>query len=211
MTFYDIAILLLLLVSAVAGFARGGAKEIVTLVAFLAAALVSALLLPWTGPLFRKLISPQWVGTVVAAVLVFVVAYVAVHALGAFIRGKLHQSEQLGGIDRTVGLGVGVVRGLAMIGAFHLMLSAMTANRIPDWFRHAALYKVSAFSAKGVQAVLPPLARLADSVAPRVEQSVRTGVSDSGATGQPQSPGKAPPAYNRRQRDKMDALVERTR
>jgi membrane protein required for colicin V production len=216
MTIYDAAILLLLLVSAIFGYMRGGAKEIVTLFAFLIAALVAALLLPFTGPFFRGLINPQWVGTVVAAVLVFVVVYMVVHAIGAGIRTRMRQSEPLGRIDRTVGLGVGVVRGLAMIGAFHLMLSAMTANRIPDWFRNASLYGVSAFSAKTVQAVLPPLAKLADKIAPQVEDSVRVGAGGKpaprdSASARPHSPAKGAPAYNRRQRDTMDALVERTR
>ncbi|MBS0297625.1 MAG: CvpA family protein [Proteobacteria bacterium] len=206
MTIYDGVILVLLLISGIVGYARGGAKEIVTLFAFLIAALISALMLPYSGPFFRGFINPQWVGTVVAAVLIFVVAYLAVHAIGGFIRSKMHQSDQLGGIDRTVGLGVGLIRALAFVGAFHLMLAAMTANRIPDWFRHAALYKVSAFSAKTIQVVLPPMAKAADSVAPRVEASVR-----EGATGRPQSKAKGAPAYDRRQRQDMDALVERTR
>lgn len=205
MTIYDLALIVVLLISGIAGYARGGAKELVTLFAFLIAALVSALMLPWSGPLLRKLINPAWVGTVAAAVLVFVLAYIVVHGLGAWCRARLRQSEQLGGIDRILGLGVGLGRAVAMIGAFHLMMAAMTSSRIPHWFAGATLYPVSLWSAMCVKAVLPPLAQLADRIAPGVETSVRSGAGDSTA------PSKGAAAYNRRQRQSMDALVERSR
>jgi membrane protein required for colicin V production len=207
MTWYDVVVIVVLLVSALAGFVRGGAREIVTLVAFTLSALVSALLLPFTGPMFRKMIDPDWVGTVAAGVVVFVVAYLVIRLAGAWVSQKLQQSDRLGGVDRTVGLGFGVVRALVLLGFMHLVFAATTPiNRQPHWFRGATFYPLTATSAKAIQALLPKGARVADGVAPKVEQSVRRGATDG-----PQSPSKGPATYDEGQRRSMDALVEKSR
>ncbi len=217
MTLADIVILLVVLVSAAVGFFRGGAREVVTLVAMLVSILAAAFALPLTGPLFRHFINPAWVGTVAALVIVFVAVYLGVHALGRAVSEKMRQADGLGGVDRFVGLSVGVVRGLVVIGILHLFLAAFTpANRTPGWFRHAALFPVSAAAAKMIQAVLPAGAKLADQVAPKVEASVRQGASDkpikpAQATSRPQSPPKRGHAYDQHQRAKLDALVEKSR
>jgi membrane protein required for colicin V production len=207
MTWYDVVVIVVLLVSALAGFVRGGAREIVTLVAFTLSALLSALLLPFTGPLFRKMIDPDWVGTVAAGVVVFVLAYLLIRLAGAWVSQKLQQTERLGGVDRTVGLGFGVVRALVLLGFMHLVFAATTPiDRQPHWFRGATFYPVTATAAKAIQALLPKGARVADRVAPKVEQSVRRGATD-----RPQSPSKGPAAYDEGQRQSMDALVEKSR
>jgi membrane protein required for colicin V production len=226
MTFFDILVVLITLLSAVAGFVRGGAREMVTLFAFSASAIVAFLCMPVTGPLFRKLIDPDYIGTIVSVLFVFVLVYFAVHALGNLIREKLHQSDQLGGVDRFVGLTFGVLRALVVLGVFHLLYSAVTPpQRQGGWFLNARLYGLSAASAKTIQAVLPKAAKGADALAPRVERSVRRGASDAydpdpgelpakrptAATTRPQSKTKSARAYDERQRDRMDALVENAR
>jgi membrane protein required for colicin V production len=207
MTWFDIVVIVVLLVSALAGFVRGGAREIVTLVAFTLSALVAALLLPFSGPMFRKMIDPDWVGTVMAAVVVFVVAYLLIRLLGAWVSQKLQTSERLGGVDRMVGLSFGVVRALVLLGFLHLLFAATTpVERQPHWFRGATFYPVTRGAAKAIQAVVPKGAKVADRVAPKVEQSVRRGATD-----RPQSPSKGPRGYDQGQRQSMDALVERSR
>jgi membrane protein required for colicin V production len=207
MTAYDIVIILALLISVATGFMRGGAREIVTLFALIVGVLAAGLLLPLTGPLFRKFIHPEWIGTVTALLLVFVLAYAAVHLLGGWASQKMRQSQDLGRLDRTAGAGFGVLRALVIIGAFHLGFAAITPhNRLPAWFHHAKLYRVSAASARTIQIFLPRVAKAADAVAPQVERSIRTGASDP-----PRSTAKGGRAYSQRQRASMDKLVEKTR
>jgi membrane protein required for colicin V production len=204
--YYDVAIILVILVSVLMGFMRGGAREIITLFGLVGGVLAAGLLLPFTGPLFRRIIHPEWVGTVLALLLVFVLAYALIHWLAAVASRRLRQSEELGGVDRTLGGGFGLVRALVIIGAFHLGFAAITpANRLPPWFHHAKLYWLSADAAKTIQTFLPRVAKVADAVAPKVEQSIRTGASDKSR------PAAKAAAYDRRQRDNMDALVEKSR
>jgi membrane protein required for colicin V production len=207
MTPYDIFALIVVLASALAGFVRGATREIVTLVAFTCSLLAAFLVLPLTGPLMRKMVDPDWIGTVAAVIIIFLVAYFSIHALGGWLRDRLNQTDHLGGIDRLLGLGVGVIRAFVLIGVFHLVFSAVTPpERAQPWFTDAKIFPASAAAAKTLQKVLPSWARLADKVAPAVESSARKGASD-----RPQSTDTRPAAYDPGQRADMDALVETSR
>jgi membrane protein required for colicin V production len=207
---YDIFVVLVVLASAALGWVRGGARELVTLVSFTLAALIALLTLPLTGPLFRHFIHPAWIGTVAAVVVVFVVSHIAIRAFGGWISHRLHQGDALGRLDRIGGLGFGLVRGLVLIGVFHLVFAAVTPpERLPGWFRGSALYPVSAGMAKSIQAALPRGARTADRFAPALEATVRRGASD----GYPSDLKslKSPRGYSAHERAGMDAQVEKSR
>jgi membrane protein required for colicin V production len=207
-TGYDLLIVLIILGSAALGWFRGGAREVVTLISFTLAALIALLTLPLTGPLFRHFVHPPWIGTVLAVVVVFIVSHVAIRAFGGWLSSRLHQGEGvLGRLDRIGGLGFGVVRGLLLIGVFHLVFAAITPpERMPGWFRGAALYPMSAGVAKTIQAVLPKGAKVVDRFAPRLEATVRRGASDtSGAA------PKSPRGYTDEERRSLDSKVESSR
>lgn len=207
MTAYDLFIVLVIIASVVVGVMRGGAREIITLFGVVGGVLAAGLLLPLTGPLSRKLIHPEWVATVLAFLLVFILVYALIHWAAAALNRRLGESQELSGINRMFGGGFGLVRALVIIGGLHLLFAAITpANRLPPWFHQAKLYKLSAASARTIQVFLPKMAKAADAVAPKVEQSIRTGASDK-----PQSASKSAARYGKRQRDDMDALVEKTR
>ena len=68
----------------------------------------------------------------------------------------------------------------------------MPPEKAPGWLREAALYGVSAGAAKVIQAVLPPIGRGADTLAPVVGSSVQKGFSDGEALSAPQSQTTSP-------------------
>ncbi len=188
MTFFDGLALTIIAISALAGFFRGGAKEIVSLFSFLLAGLIALLALPFTGRVGRSLLDPDWAGTVAAVVVVFVFVGLLLRLLAGWLSRTMQESDHLGGADRFAGLGFGLLRALVILGVIHLMLYAATpAGRIPGWYRNAMVYPAAASSARVLQLVLPTWAKVADSVAPVVEDSVRRGASD-----QPQSSDTSP-------------------
>ena len=208
MTFFDGLALIVIAISALFGFFRGGAKEIVSLFSFLLAGLISLLALPVTGPIGRTILDPDWAGTVGAVVIVFVFVSLLLRLATAWLSRALQEHDYLGGADRMAGIGFGVLRALVILGVIHLMLYAATpAGRIPHWYRGAMVYPAASVSAKALQLVLPTWAKFADKVAPAVENSVRRGASD-----QPQSAAKGAARRDaQRQKDDMDKLVESTR
>ena len=188
MTGYDLFAFALILVSGAAGWVRGGARELITLIAFALAAFITLVALPFTGPLGRGLIDPPWAGSIAAAVVSFLLIYFGIRMAGASLSRRLREHERLGGVDRILGIGVGAARALVLLGAIHLVFHAATPpERVPGWFRNAAVFPVSAGAARMIQAVLPRIGRGADQLAPVVTSSVRDGFNDDEASTSPQS------------------------
>ncbi|HVC62896.1 MAG TPA: CvpA family protein [Acetobacteraceae bacterium] len=114
MTWVDLAVLVVLAVSALLAFMRGLVREVLGIGAWIGAGLAAAWGLPLARPQFH-----QWFGTSpwadpIAFVAIFVVALILLmlvaHAIGRAVR-----FSPLGGLDRTLGLVFGLVRGAALV------------------------------------------------------------------------------------------------
>lgn len=173
---FDMLVLALVALSAFGGWVRGGAREIVDLIALFGSALIAALLMPVVGPVARRMIDPDFFGTIVAALATFAVFYIAIRLFGVYLNQKLKEIEVLVRVDRWVGVGIGLIRALLVLGVFHLAFHAITPpERIPGWYRTAAAYPVGVFSARAIQAILPAGAKIADAVAPRTQTGAAGG------------------------------------
>jgi membrane protein required for colicin V production len=182
MTGFDAFAILVILASAGAGWIRGGTREIVSLLSFVLAAILALISLPMTSRLGRSLIDPDWAGSVFAAVLTFLILYFGIRILGSALSKGAKGHPMLGGVDRFVGLLVGIGRSLVLLGAIHLVVvSALPGERTPRWLAEATLHPVSEGAARMIQIVLPGIGRGADAITPVVDSSVRRGFSDDDA------------------------------
>ncbi len=156
MTAFDIAAGLVLLVSALIGLFRGAVRELVTFFAFAFAATAAVFLLPLSAPIARHTIHPAWAAKILAVLVVFLAVYIAVRLLAGALSAALHRQATLGALDRTAGLGLGVVRGLVVLGAFYLVFTAATPPELkPQWIVGASLYPLSRVSGRALAAVAP--------------------------------------------------------
>lgn len=156
MTLFDLAALALLAISALVGFARGAVRELVTVFAFTVAAWICVAVLPLSGPIARHSIHPAWAGNAAALIVVFLIAYVGLRVLGGWLSTLLKSQATLGTMDRSLGLGFGVIRALVVLGVFYLGFNAATPSYlVPSWIADGALYPVSRASAQALQAVAP--------------------------------------------------------
>lgn len=223
MTLFDLIAVVILLVSGLVGFARGAVRELVTVFAFTLAAVAAVYLLPFSGPLFRDLVKPAWASTAAAVVAVFVIAYILLRLAGHWMSARLHARAALGTVDRTIGLGFGVVRALVFLGVFYLIFNLATPPElVPKWISNGKLYPLARVSAQALQSVAPDGLGGADRFGPALGRVVEDGAGDlESATStleklNSRSPGarNLPPnatAYDKRSRDDIDALVERSR
>lgn len=202
MTLFDIIALSLLAVSGIAGFVRGGAREMVTVLALVAAAIVSVYALRYTGPLARQAIDPDWTANVAAILVVFVVVYIALRLVGGGLAQKIQATEVLGLVDRTVGLGFGLLRALVVLGAFNLAFNAATPpERVPQWISGAALYPLTGAAAQVLKAFAPKGLDMAGKLKPAIADAVN---GDEGEHTTQQG-------YDARERGGIDDLVEKSR
>ncbi|MBA4803094.1 MAG: CvpA family protein [Brevundimonas sp.] len=188
MTGFDVIAILVILASAGAGWVRGATREVITLLSFVLAAFVALVALPATAPIGRGLVDPDWGGTILAAVVSFLLIYFGIRILGSTLSKRAQAHPQLGGVDRFFGLFVGAARALVLLGAIHLVVvAAMPGERTPRWLTEAAVRPLSAGAARLIQIVLPGIGRGADALTPLVASSVSEGFSGDEALPPPQT------------------------
>ena len=193
MTAYDVFAVLVLLASGAAGWIRGGTRELLTLLSFVLAAFIALIALPFSAPIGKALVDPDWAGTLLAALASFLLVYFGVRIFGSTLSRRAQAHPHLGGIDRFFGIFVGLARALVLIGAIHLVVvAAMPGEKTPRWLGEAALYSVSAGAARMIQFILPGIGRGADALAPVVDSSVRQGFSHDDALPKTQTGPNSP-------------------
>ncbi len=139
MTWVDLAVLAVIAVSALLSFMRGLVREVLGIGAWVGAGFAAAWALPLSRPQFH-----QWMGTSpwtdpAAFVAVFVVALIVL-MLVAHVIGRLVRGSALGGLDRTLGLVFGLVRGAALVIIAYIVAGMVVpVDRWPDPVKQARL------------------------------------------------------------------------
>ena len=171
MSWIDLVVLAILLLSALFGLMRGFVREALGLCAWIAAAVLATRLYGQLLPTARRLIGDDAVADPVAFAVVFAVLLIAflliAAALGTLVRGTL-----LSGIDRLAGFAFGLLRGFAVLVIAYLV--AVPLLPVADWPRAVRDSRSLPFVGQGavfVAARLPPrfrpdLAGAADANAP---------------------------------------------
>ncbi len=179
MTKFDFIVLGLLAISAAVGFARGAAREVAALFALVAASMLAIFGLPLFAPMVREVVRPDWLGTVAALILVFVVAYIALRLMGAGVARKIQQTDLLGALDRSVGLLIGLARGLLVLGALYLMFNAATPQDLqPRWIHEARTWPLARTMGEMLKGLAPRGFDLAGRLAPAFGKALSDGTGD---------------------------------
>ncbi|HXQ09641.1 MAG TPA: CvpA family protein [Caulobacteraceae bacterium] len=187
MTPFDIIALLILGVSILVGFVRGALREVATVFAFVAAVVIAIFALRLTGPIARAAVHPAWAATAVALVIVFLASYIAIRVLAAGLMRSVHNIRALGALDRVMGAGFGLVRGLVVLGVFYLAFNlAPPPSGTPAWIAQARLYPLARGCADALRALAPKGSALAGRITPALANAVRSQSesSDSEQSGQ---------------------------
>ena len=202
MTQFDLIVLALLVISAAIGFSRGAAREIAALVALVGAAAFALFGLPMFAPLARDIVHPDWLAAAVALIGVFVLTYILLRVVGGALAGRVAQTNVLGALDRSVGLLIGVGRGLVVLGALNLMFNAATPKDLqPSWITGATTWPLAQNMGRLLVALAPKGLDIANRLKPAFDRAVEDASGDRRVTD----------GYDARQRGEIDDLVEKSR
>ncbi|HEX3367419.1 CvpA family protein [Phenylobacterium sp.] len=205
-TQFDAIVLVLLLISAAIGFARGAMLEIVSLFALAAATAVAVFGLHDAAPIARRFIHPDWLGTAAALVIVFVVVFVAIRLVGAIIVRQLQEAEFMGVLDRSLGLFLGLGRGLLVLGALNLMFNAATPKDLqPHWIVGSTTWPLAQNMGHLLTAMAPRGMDIAGRLKPAFDKAWHSAKHDA-IDDRLKSEG-----YDARQRGEIEDLVEKSR
>ena len=206
MPWFDIIVLGILVISAGVGFVQGATREMVSVMSVLIAAVAAVWGLRITGPIGRAMIDPDWAGTVAAVVITFAVIYATLRLLGAgFVRG-VQQAPVLGLLDRSIGVGFGLIRAFVFLGACNLAFTAATPESLrPKWLASATFYPITVTAADMLRAFAPKGLDMAGKLTPAIGEAVREGSAN------PRGDSRGNGRYDARERGGIDDLVEKSR
>jgi len=206
LTQFDIIVLVLLLISAGVGFARGAMREIIALAALIVGALVAVFTLAKSAPAVRHFVHPDWLGTGVALIGVFLLVYLLVRVTGGIIARQIQETDFLGALDRSIGLAIGLARGLLVLGALNLMFNAATPKDLqPHWIVGASTWPLAQNMGRLVAALAPQGMDIAGRLKPAFDRALHSAQHDA-IDDRLKSEG-----YDARQRGEIENLVEKSR
>lgn len=158
MTGFDIIVLAIVGVAAIAGFFRGFVQETLSLTAWVLAIIAIYFLHTDLSAWLLDIFGSPSAASMLAFVLLLLVPYVVMRLI-ALRAGKASRKSVLGPIDRVLGFGFGALKGvIIVVMAFSLVVLGYDTiwgeDGRPDWLRNARTYAfVNASSQSMVQLI----------------------------------------------------------
>lgn len=159
MTLFDIAVLVIVGLSALGGLSRGFIHEVLSLAAWVAALVAIYLLHAPLSALILEFFQDNGLNAgLIAFILLLVVPLVAVKIIARWAGTRMRES-MLGFVDRLLGFGFGMVKGLVLVVLIFSIIglgydTVWGAQGRPDWVKDARSYPfVNAASSALVETV----------------------------------------------------------
>ncbi len=154
-TWLDILLLAIMLVSGVLAMIRGFMREVLSIAAWVLAAVATVLLYERTLPFAESNLGSGVVSKVVVIVGVFLLSLIVASIITARISDMILDSR-IGALDRTLGLFFGLARGLLIVVvAFYLFTWFVPADKLPEGVRDAKSREALQATGRWLQSLLP--------------------------------------------------------
>jgi membrane protein required for colicin V production len=151
----DLAVIVILLVSALLAFMRGFVHEVLSIGAWVGAAFGALYGLPFAQPIARKSIPFDWAADAAAVVVLFL-AGLLVLSLITNALSKTVQASALNNLDRSLGFLFGLARAAVILSI--LLVAAdwlMDKDSRPQWMQKAKTLPALEMGAEGLKNLMP--------------------------------------------------------
>jgi membrane protein required for colicin V production len=217
----DLAVLVVIALSAVFAFARGFVREALSIVAWVGAALVTLYGFTFVYGIVARFVTTPLLAELVAGAGLFLVCLIGLTILTGFLAGFVHSSA-LSPIDRTLGLIFGVARGVVLVSLAYLVIDiSLPPTDRPSWLQDAKSEPFLAQGADMLRGLLPPSlqvksASAIDDAQHAVSQAQAAqdamGALSRPAVPIPPKPAEAPaPTYKPADQHDLDRLIDNAR
>lgn len=133
---FDAIILSVLGLSALIAFFRGFIRELLSLGAWVGAAIVTLYLFPHTTNFMKHHMKSDHMAGGVAALGTYIIALLAFSILNSIIIRYVKKGSDVGLLDNFLGLGFGLVRGGFILSlAFLIMMGVISKDNPPEWLK----------------------------------------------------------------------------
>jgi membrane protein required for colicin V production len=155
----DIAVIVILLLSALLAFARGLVREVLSVGAWVGAAFATLYLFPHVLPTVQGFVAKELVAKAVTGLGIFMVTLVLLSIISHQLSKGVRQSA-LSAVDRSLGFVFGIVRGAVIVCLAYLSLAwVFPPPEQPKWLRDARTMPVIQSGAEMLRNLVPDKAR----------------------------------------------------
>lgn len=152
---FDYAIIAVLLISASLSLLRGFTKEVLSISGWILSGYAAVFFGPSLKPLLASYIDIDWAVTGGAMLIVFLAVLIGMTVVSSFIAGSI-KGTGLGPLDRTLGIGFGLLRGLFIVCMFYFGISAVIPeDDHPSFIADAKLRPMVQTGTKAFMAIVP--------------------------------------------------------
>jgi membrane protein required for colicin V production len=202
--YLDIVLLGVMLVSGLLALVRGFMREILSIAAWGAAALVTlysyAKLLPWA----KQQIANDTIALVAVVAGSFLITLIVVSVITVRISDMILDSR-IGALDRTLGFLFGLARGLLIVVvAYEFFVWLVPEKQRPDWVQQAKSRAVLDASGEWLKGLLPD-----DPENTILKKFKKNKPEDDQTDAEPAQPGSGADGYNKSARDGLKKLIEK--
>jgi membrane protein required for colicin V production len=207
----DIAVVVVLLVSAFLAYVRGLVREVLSVAGWIGGGLIAIYAFPYAKPFARDLISIEPAADLAAAIAVFVISLAILSILTSAISKRVQNSE-LNALDRSLGFLFGLARGGILVSLFYIIIEwMMPIVDQPAWLRSARTIPLIESSAQQLRSLFPEDAvAAADTAAAQTNKLIESKkVIEGMISPEPKSSNTGTlEGYGRKIRNEMERLID---
>ena len=219
MNWLDLAVIGIIVLSAVFAFARGFVREALSIIAWVGAAAVTIYGFSWAYAQIDPHVHNPLLSQLIAGFALFVSSLVILTMVTGIIARMVHATG-LSPIDRTLGFIFGVARGVFLVCAAYLLVTmTVPPNDWPPWLRDAKSKPYLDEGADLLKGFIPEQLKIksadltdglrrSDPQASRDEQAKKAAGALATPSPPPAQPGQAPaPSYRPGSQRELDRLI----
>jgi membrane protein required for colicin V production len=152
----DSLVVAVIALSGVVAFARGFVREILGIGAWVGAFFFASVTVDAVRPWFHTWIGNADIADPAAYAAMFLAGLIVLSILTGMV-GSAVRTSVLGGVDRTLGLVFGVLRGVVLVAAVYIASGwVITSDRWPEAVQHSHTVPIAYGVAKWIVQFLPP-------------------------------------------------------
>ncbi len=209
---FDAAVIGIMLLSCLFAFFRGFVREMLSLGAWIGAALVTVYYFPDMAvtlkPYFKSSVGATGVGTLA----IYTAALIGFSIFNAVILKFMRSGKEVGMLDNLLGLGFGVARGGLLVSlGFFMLTIAMPEKEYPGWIKTSLTRPYAEKGALALAKVAPQYLREISTLQKKATEELQAGkkpADDDEPIVLPKDSAADTTGYSKNENQQMDRLVQ---